>query len=125
LRGAIADDTSSGVEFETLGESRRGWKSSKVLVDVVEGFNVEVLGEMATGVAASGTADGDLCGVTSSKGKLFDDLGVSRGGSGFSKSLAEVVTGSTSGELATLVAKRDTTPLGFGLNEVVGDFSGN
>ena len=75
LHGAIADDTSHRVGFGVLEASRRNCESSKVIVDVVAGFNDEVWGEMVIEVAASGMGGG-LCGVTiddtSTKGELFN-----------------------------------------------------
>lgn len=76
LLGSIADDTSYGVGFEVLEVSRKNWESSKFIVDVVAGFDVEVWGEMIIEVAASSLAGGGLCGVTtddtSTKGELFN-----------------------------------------------------
>ena len=54
LHGAIADDTSYRVEFDVSRES------SKVTVDIVAGFDVEVWGEMVVEVAASSLAGGGL-----------------------------------------------------------------
>lgn len=72
----IAGDTSLRVRFEVLEVSRRNWESSKVIVDIVAGFDVEVWGEMVIEVAASSLAGGGLCGVTtddtSTKGGLFN-----------------------------------------------------
>lgn len=73
---ATADGTSYRVGFEVLEVSRRNWESSKVIVGVVAGFDVEVWGEMVIEVVASSLAGGELCDVatggTSTKGELFN-----------------------------------------------------
>jgi hypothetical protein len=64
------------VGFEVLEASRRNWESSKVVVDVVTGFDVEVWGEMVIELAASNLAGDGLCDVSadgsSTKGELFN-----------------------------------------------------
>ena len=74
LHGAIAGDTSYRVGFEVLEVSGRHWESSKVVGDVVAGFNVEIWGEMVTGVGASSLAGGGLCGVSTNDISTKDEL---------------------------------------------------